>query len=96
LEHCQVSTPEDLDAIRAAGLGVSFFINHVFYWGDRHRRLFLGDDRAADMDALAWARARGLRFGLHSDCPITPMDPLRTIWSAVCRRPRNGEVLGPG
>jgi predicted amidohydrolase YtcJ len=95
LEHCQVSTPGDLDAIRAAGLGVSFFINHVFYWGDRHRRLFLGADRAANMDALAWARARGLRFGLHSDCPITPMDPLRTIWSAVSRRTRDGDVLGP-
>jgi len=95
IEHCQVSTPADLDAVHAAGLGVSFFINHVFYWGDRHRQLFLGADRAADMDALTWARDRGLRFGLHSDCPITPMDPLRTIWSAVTRRTRDGDVLGP-
>ena len=95
LEHCQVSTPADLDAIRAARLGVSFFINHVFYWGDRHRRLFLGADRAADMDPLVWAQARNLRFGLHSDCPITPMDPLRTIWSAVSRRTADGHVLGP-
>ncbi|WP_219418395.1 amidohydrolase [Pseudonocardia nigra] len=94
IEHCQVASPADHDAIREAGLGVSFFVNHVHYWGDRHRRLFLGPDRAPDIDALAWADARGQRFGLHSDCPITPMDPLRTIWSAVARRTREGEVLG--
>jgi predicted amidohydrolase YtcJ len=95
IEHCQVSTPEDLDAIHAAGLGVSFFANHIYYWGDRHEKLFLGPDRAAHMDALAWADSRGQRFGMHSDCPITPMDPLRTVWSAVSRRTRDGQVLGP-
>lgn len=95
IEHCQVATEEDHDALHAAGLGVSFFVNHVHYWGDRHRRLFLGEDRAPDIDALAWADARGQRFGLHSDCPITPMDPLRTIWSAVSRRTSGGDVLGP-
>ncbi len=95
IEHCQVSSPTDLDAIAAAGLGVSFFINHIYYWGDRHRRLFLGEDRAASMDALSWAQSRGLRFGMHSDCPITPMDPLRTIWSAVSRRTSGGDLLGP-
>lgn len=95
IEHCQVSSPEDLDNIAAAGLAVSFFINHIYYWGDRHRQLFLGEERAASMDALSWAQARGMRFGLHSDCPITPMDPLRTIWSAVSRRTSGGDLLGP-
>ncbi len=95
IEHCQVSSPEDLDSIAAAGLAVSFFINHIYYWGDRHRQLFLGEERAASMDALSWAQSRGMRFGLHSDCPITPMDPLRTIWSAVSRRTSAGDLLGP-
>lgn len=95
IEHCQVSSPEDLDSIAAAGLAVSFFINHIYYWGDRHRQLFLGEERAASMDALSWAQSRGMRFGLHSDCPITPMDPLRTIWSAVSRRTSGGDLLGP-
>lgn len=95
IEHCQVSSPADLDSIAAAGIAVSFFINHIYYWGDRHRELFLGAERAASMDALSWAAARGMRFGLHSDCPITPMDPLRTIWSAVSRRTSSGDLLGP-
>ncbi|GCE43032.1 hypothetical protein Rhow_007161 [Rhodococcus wratislaviensis] len=94
IEHCQVSAPSDLAAIREAELGVSFFVNHVFYWGDRHRDRFLGAERAADMDPLACADDLGLRFGLHSDCPITPMDPLATIRTAVTRMTRGGTVLG--
>ncbi|WP_218613643.1 amidohydrolase family protein [Pseudonocardia sp. KRD291] len=94
IEHCQVSTHDDLAAVHASGLGVSFFANHLYYWGDRHRDLFLGPHRAADMDALSWADRLGQRYGLHSDCPITPMDPLRTMWSATSRRTRDGHVLG--
>ncbi|MFC0450416.1 amidohydrolase [Rhodococcus jostii] len=96
IEHCQVSAPSDLEAIREAELGVSFFVNHIFYWGDRHRDRFLGARRAAEMDPLACADELGLRFGLHSDCPITPMDPLATIRTAVTRMTRDGAVLGAG
>lgn len=94
IEHCQVTAPADLAAIRDAALGVSFFVNHVFHWGDRHRDRFLGPERAAALDPLACADALGLRFGLHSDCPITPMDPLQTIRTAVTRLTRGGSVLG--
>ncbi|KAA0023442.1 amidohydrolase [Antrihabitans cavernicola] len=94
IEHCQVSSPADLAAIRDAELGVSFFVNHIRYWGDRHRDRFLGPERAADIDPLASAAALGLRFGLHSDCPITPMDPLQTIRTAVSRLTSAGSVLG--
>ncbi|NHN54845.1 amidohydrolase [Calidifontibacter sp. DB0510] len=95
IEHCQVTSDTDLRAIRDAGLAVSFFINHVYYWGDRHRDRFLGPQRAAAMDGLAAADALGMRFGLHSDCPITPMDPLRTMRTAATRRTSGGTVLGP-
>jgi hypothetical protein len=39
--------------------------------------------------------SRGLRLTLHSDTPVTPVDPLLLVWAAVDRRTRNGEVLGP-
>ncbi|MBJ8341956.1 amidohydrolase [Antrihabitans sp. YC3-6] len=94
IEHCQVTDSTDLAAIRKAELGVSFFVNHVLHWGDRHRDRFLGPERAADLDPLACAAALGLRFGLHSDCPITPMDPLQTIRTAVTRLTKGGSVLG--
>lgn len=35
-----------------------------------------------------------LLFTLHSDCPITPISPLFSIWAAVNRLTREGDVLG--
>jgi len=95
LEHLQMASPEDLTALAAAGGVASVFVNHVYWWGDRHRDVFLGEERAARIDPLRDAAASGLHFGLHSDCPITPMDPLRTLWTAVTRRTSGGAVLGP-
>ncbi|WP_158726717.1 amidohydrolase [Tomitella fengzijianii] len=94
IEHCQVTKTADLDAIAAARLAVSFFVNHVYFWGDRHRDRFLGRERAQFLDPLAAADAAGLRYGLHSDCPVTPMDPLRTIAIAVQRTTSSGAALG--
>jgi len=31
----------------------------------------------------------------HSDFSVTPMDPMRMMWSAVVRITRTGRVLGP-
>lgn len=95
IEHCQVTSRTDLAALKEAGVGVSFFVNHVYFWGDRHRATFLGEERSEFLDPLASAAACGLRFGLHSDCPITPMDPLATLRTAVCRVTSSGHVLGP-
>ena len=33
-------------------------------------------------------------YTLHSDCPITPISPLFSIWAAVNRITRDGKVLG--
>lgn len=95
VEHLQMASAiqfKELAAINAAG---SIFANHVYYWGDRHRDVFIGTERAARIDPSADAVSAGLHFGLHSDCPITPMDPLRTLWTAVTRRTSGGEILGP-
>jgi predicted amidohydrolase YtcJ len=74
----------------------SFFVNHVYYWGDRHVALFLGAERAARIDPLGAAVAEGLIFTLHSDLPVTPVDPLFSMHCAVNRQTREGLVLGSG
>jgi predicted amidohydrolase YtcJ len=94
IEHCQTGREDQLDRIAARGIHVSFFIKHVFYWGDRHRDMFLGPERAARISPLASAERRGIRFALHSDCPITPVLPLEGIWSAVNRVTSGGRPLG--
>ena len=96
IEHCQTPRPDQLDAIAEMGVTPSFFVDHVYFWGDRHRDLFLGAERAARISPLASAMSRGIRFTIHNDTPVTPVDPLHLVWCAVNRRTRAGMVLGPG
>jgi hypothetical protein len=95
IEHCQTPRPDQLDAMRELGVTPSYFNGHVYYWGDRHRDIFLGPERAARISPLRSSLDRGIRFTLHNDTPVTPVDPLLLVWAAVNRMTRNGQVLGP-
>jgi predicted amidohydrolase YtcJ len=95
IEHCQTVREDQLARMAEHGVLASFFVKHVYYWGDRHRDRFLGPKRAARISPLASARAHGVRFGLHADTPVTPVPPLEGIWCAVARTTRAGAVLGP-
>jgi predicted amidohydrolase YtcJ len=93
VEHCQVCHPEHLETMRRLGLIPDFFVNHVYYWGDRHRDRFLGPERAKHLDRVGSTIHAGLSPMLHSDCPVTPVGPLFCIQSAVSRLTRSGKVL---
>ncbi len=95
LIHAQMARPDQLDAMRRLHVIPSFFVLHTYYWGDRHRDVFLGPERAARISPTKSAQARGLRFTLHADTPVTPMEPLRMLWAAVNRRTTSGAELGP-
>ncbi|WP_455577832.1 amidohydrolase [Amycolatopsis keratiniphila] len=95
IEHCQTVREDQLDRMAAHDVLASFFVKHVYYWGDRHRDVFLGPERARRISPLVSARSRGIHFGLHSDTPVTPVPPLEGIWCAVRRITRQGKVLGP-
>ena len=41
------------------------------------------------------AKAKGLHMTNHSDAAVTPPYPLFTVWSAVNRVSRSGQVIGP-
>lgn len=95
IEHVQTATKQDLDRMQKLGVAGSFFINHVYYWGDRHEKVFLGPNRARRISPLADAVERELLFTLHSDAPVTPISPLFSVWAAVNRVTREGRILGP-
>ena len=95
IEHCQMAREDQLDTMRELGVTPSFFVGHVYYWGDRHRDIFLGPERAARISPLASALRRKIPFTLHDDTPVTPANPLLLVWDAVNRRTVAGEVLGP-
>jgi predicted amidohydrolase YtcJ len=95
IEHCQTPRDDQLDQMKELGITPSFFVGHVYYWGDRHRDIFLGQQRAARISPLASAASRGIRFTIHNDTPVTPVDPLLLVWCAVNRTTKDGRPLGP-
>jgi len=92
--HAQMARDDQLDRMLALGVIPSFFSLHTWYWGDRHRAIFMGPERAARMSPARSALARGLRFTIHCDSPVVPMEPLRLVWAAVNRRSSGGALVG--
>lgn len=95
LEHAQLAGVDQFKRMRALGLTVNLFANHLYYFGDIHWTRTLGPDRARRMNACADAnRIFGGDFAIHSDAPVTPMAPLFTAWCAVNRLTETGRRLG--
>lgn len=92
--HAQTIRPSQLQQLADLDVSVSFFPSHTFYWGDWYRRRVLGESRAALISPLASADALGVRYTLHADSPVTPVNPLQMIWSATERLTSSGYVLG--
>ncbi len=95
LQHCQMADEAQFRRMARLGLCVNLFANHIFYWGDQHRDITVGPDRAKRLDAAATAQRLGVPFAIHSDAPVTPLGPLFTAWCAVNRLTASGQVLGP-
>ncbi|TNF59297.1 MAG: amidohydrolase [Rhodobacteraceae bacterium] len=95
LQHCQMMGPDQFRRAAALGACTNIFANHIWYFGDQHVALTIGEDRASRMDAVRSALDEGVRVAIHSDAPVTPMAPLFTAWAAVNRRTMSGRCLGP-
>lgn len=92
--HAQLTTPAQYRRMKVLGMGVNLFANHLFSWGDQHRDLTVGPERARGMNAAATAKRLGVPFTLHSDSPVTPLGALHLMWCAVNRVTSTGKVLG--
>ncbi|BFM14388.1 amidohydrolase [Maricurvus nonylphenolicus] len=94
LIHAQMAREDQLLAMKELGITPSFFSAHTYYWGDRHRNIFMGPERAANMSPARSAANIDLPYTIHLDTPIVPMEPLFLVWSAVNRETRSGFVVG--
>jgi hypothetical protein len=92
--HAQMSREDQLDRMKQLGVTPSFFVAHTYYWGDRHRDIFMGPERAFRMSPTASALAKGVPFTIHLDTPVVPMNPMLLVWSAVNRLSSSGAVIG--
>lgn len=94
VEHLQTVNQEDIQKMVDNDIGGSFFMNHIYYFGDVHKAKFLGPERVKNLEPVRWAEEAGMTSTIHSDCPVTDISPLHSISIAVDRKTRNGDVLG--
>ena len=91
--HAQLISKEDLLKAKEIGAIPSFFVAHVYYWGDVHIKNF-GIKRASRISPVKEAVDNNIIFTLHQDSPIIKPNMLETIWCAVKRQTKSGKILG--
>lgn len=91
--HAQLLDLDQMDAVKQTGMILSFFVAHVYRWGDVHIRNF-GLERASRISAAKAALDRGIPFTFHQDTPVLPPDMLDTVCCAVTRMTKDGVLLG--
>ncbi len=96
IEHCSILHDEQIDKMAELGLSPSFLIGHVHYWGKAFVEDIFGLEKASKLDRTGACEDQGIRWSLHSDDPVTEMNPLRCMENAVVRNMwRSDELLSP-
>ena len=83
--HAQLLGLDQLPELKRLGVLPSFFVAHVYHWGDVHVKN-LGPERAAHISPAGSAARLGIPFTFHQDAPVIRPDMLETVWCAVERR----------
>ncbi|MEG0839382.1 MAG: amidohydrolase [Hydrogenoanaerobacterium sp.] len=91
--HAQLLAKEQLADVKALGIIPSFFVAHVFHWGDIHIKNF-GAKRAAQISPAYSALKHDILFTFHQDTPVIEPNMPETLWCAVNRMTKDGTVLG--
>ena len=68
LIHSQMAREDQIARMKELGVTPSFFTAHTWYWGDRHRELFMGSERAASISPRSTLRC-GVFRALNSCTP---------------------------
>lgn len=96
IEHCSILHDEQIAKMQELGLSPSFLIGHVHYWGKAFVEDIFGPEKAAKLDRTGACEDLGIRWTVHSDDPVTEMNPLRCIENAVTRNMwRSDQLLSP-
>lgn len=93
--HAQTVREDQLDAMKELGIFPSFFAMHTYYWGDLHREVTLGKERAYRISPAQSALKRGMLFSQHHDAPVALPSAMAVLSAAVNRTSRSGDVIGP-
>lgn len=91
--HSEMLTTQDLARLDNIATLPSFFVRSMFYWGDFYEDTYLGQDRTNDIDILRTAENAEQLFTLNNSTPVTPMNIIGLIWSAVNRQTLTGKTI---
>ncbi len=90
--HAQFLGIDQIDDLKKYNIIPSFFISHIFYWGDIHIKNF-GYNRASKISPANSTLKKNVIFTFHQDSPVLPPNMFETIWCAVTRRTKSGTIL---
>ena len=91
--HAQLIGVDQLPEVKKLGMIPSFFIGHVYHWGNIHVDNF-GFERASQISPAKSALDEGIKFTFHQDAPVIEPNMIETMWIAVNRKMKDGTVLG--
>lgn len=91
LVHGQLAQPSQMERLHRLGIIASFFVAHIWQWGDVHLSNF--GQRAETICPVNSAVKNGVVTTFHQDSPVLPPDMLHSVWCAVNRKTKNGILL---
>ena len=95
--HCQTITADQIKKCSELGISISFFTDHVYYFGDYHLSSTLGPVRGQTISPMATALSYGdINVTMHQDTPVAAPNMLFSIYNAVNRITKDGEEIGHG
>jgi predicted amidohydrolase YtcJ len=98
IEHCSLTTQDDLNTMKQLKVSPSFLIGHVGYWGYAFQEAIFGK-KSNMLDLCNSAIKAGMQISLHSDDQVSPLGPLRMMEQAITRRmeadPQRGILNAP-
>lgn len=92
--HSQTVREDQLDDMKELGIIATFFLDHIWFWGDYHYESVLGPERAERISPAKSALKRGINFTLHQDSPVKMPNQILALHNAVNRETQSGRVLG--
>lgn len=92
--HAQTVREDQLDEMKELGIIPTFFLDHIYFWGDYHYESVLGPDRAVRISPAKSALKRGMNYTLHQDSPVKMPNQILALHNAVNRKTMSGRVLG--
>jgi len=94
LEHNALITEQQIQRAIDIGVTLSFFIDHIHYYGDKLHYI-VGKENTERYMPLGTALKHGDFSSVHTDNPTTPINALRPVKTAIERLPlKSKKIIG--